>query len=69
MIARLDVEIDEIIKAYEIEITMLQTIPGVAKKNATSYLSESEADMSKFLNEKHLSSWQLLIQETMNLRR
>lgn len=57
LIARLDAEIDEATKAYEIELSMLQTIPGVAKDSAISILSEVGGDMSKFPNEHHLSSW------------
>jgi transposase len=57
LIARLDAEIDEATKAYEIELSMLQTIPGVAKDSAISILSEVGGDMGKFPNEHHLSSW------------
>lgn len=57
LIERLDVQIDVATKRYQIELALLQTIPGVAKDSAISILSETGADMSKFLNEHHLSSW------------
>lgn len=57
LIARLDAEIDEQVKQYQIEISLLQTIPGVAKDSAISIISEMGVDMSKFPNEHHLSSW------------
>ncbi len=57
LIARLDAEIDEQVKQYQVEISLLQTIPGVAKDSAISIISEMGEDMSKFPNEHHLSSW------------
>ena len=57
MISRLDTRIEEAIAAYQVELEMLQTIPGIAKDSAISILSEIGADMSKFPDETHLSSW------------
>jgi transposase len=57
LIARLDAEIDELVKQYQIEISLLQTIPGIAKDSAISIISEIGVDMSKFPNEHHISSW------------
>jgi transposase len=57
LIARLDAQIDEATKAYQVEISMLQTIPGVAKDSAISIISEIGVDMGQFPNENHLSSW------------
>lgn len=57
LIERLDVQIDVATKRYQIELALLQTIPGVAKDSAISILSETGADMSNFPNEHHLSSW------------
>jgi len=57
LLVRLDAEIDEATKAYQVEISMLQTIPGVAKDSAIGILSEVGGDMSKFPDEHHLSSW------------
>jgi len=57
MLERLDAQIDQATKAYQIELSMLQTIPGVAKDSAISILSEVGGDMSQFPDEHHLSSW------------
>lgn len=53
----LESKIDEAVKAYEVEVDLLQTIPGVGKDSAVNIISEVGADMSRFPNEKHLSSW------------
>jgi transposase len=57
LIARIEAEIDEATKAYQVEIELLETIPGVGKDSAISIISEIGTDMSKFPDEKHLSSW------------
>jgi transposase len=57
LIARIDAEIDEAVKAYQVEIDLLQSIPGVGKDSAVSIISEIGVDMEKFPNENHLSSW------------
>lgn len=57
LIDALDNKIDEAIKAYEVEVDLLQTIPGVVKDSAINIISEVGVDMSCFHNEKHLSSW------------
>ncbi|GAB4452960.1 MAG: hypothetical protein Fur0028_08450 [Bacteroidales bacterium] len=57
IIQRIEKEIDVATKAYQVEIDLLQTIPGVSKDSAISIISEIGADMSKFPDENHLSSW------------
>ena len=57
LIERLDDEIDKAVEAYRVELDLLQTIPGVGKSSAIAIISETGADMSKFPNEHHLSSW------------
>lgn len=57
IISRIDKEIDVATQAYQVEISLLQTIPGVAKDSAISIISEIGVDISIFLNETHLSSW------------
>lgn len=57
MIERIEKEIDEATKAYQVEIDLLQTIPGVGKDSAVGIISEIGTDMSKFPNENHMSSW------------
>ena len=55
-IARLDVEIDKATEAYQVEIDLLQTIPGVGKDSAITIISETGVQMDKFPDEHHLSS-------------
>lgn len=57
LIRRIEAEIDEATKAYQVEIDLLQTIPGVGKDSAVSIISEIGVDMNRFPNENHLSSW------------
>ena len=57
LISRIEAEIDEVVKAYQVEIDLLQSIPGVGKDSAVSIVSEIGTDMEKFPNENHLSSW------------
>lgn len=56
-IERLDAEIDKAVQAYQVEIDLLQTIPGVGKDSAIAIISETGVDMERFPNEHHLSSW------------
>lgn len=57
LIKEIDAQIDVATKEYQVEIEMLQSIPGVGKDSAISIISEIGVDMSKFPNENHLSSW------------
>lgn len=57
LIARIETQIDQATQVYQVEIDLLQTIPGVGKDSAISIISEIGADMSRFPNENHLSSW------------
>lgn len=57
LIAILDEQIDTAVKEYEVELELLQTIPGVGKSSAIGIISEIGADMSQFPDENHLSSW------------
>jgi len=54
---RLDEAIDRATESYQVEIDLLQTIPGVGKDSAISIVSEIGADMSRFPDETHLSKW------------
>jgi transposase len=53
----LDEAIDKATEAYQVELELLQTIPGVGKDSAISIISEVGVDMSRFPDETHLSSW------------
>ena len=59
LIEKLDIRIEEHLKLNELEldVEMLQTIPGVGKDAAAGILAEVGNDMDKFPNEHHLSSW------------
>ena len=57
LIDRIDQQIDKACESYQVEIELLQSIPGVGKDSAISIISETGADMSKFPDEQHLSSW------------
>jgi transposase len=57
LIERIENQIDLATKEYQIEIDLLQSIPGVGKDSAISIISEIGVDMSKFPDENHLSSW------------
>lgn len=57
LIDALDTQINEAVKAYEVEVDLLQTIPGVGRESAIGIISEVGVDMERFPNEKHISSW------------
>lgn len=57
LIGQIDAQIELATKAYQVEIGLLQTIPGVGKDSAISIIGEIGADMSRFPSEQHLSSW------------
>lgn len=57
LISELDKQIEQQSKSYQLELKLLQTIPGVDKIGSVAILSEIGADMSKFPSEHHLASW------------
>lgn len=57
IIGEVEAEIDVQTKAYEVEIGLLQTIPGVGKDTAIGIVAEIGVDMEVFPNEQHLASW------------
>jgi len=57
LIERIDAEIDEAVKAYQVEVDLMQSIPGVGKDSAISIIGEIGVDMGRFPDETHLSSW------------
>lgn len=56
-IEQLTAEIDVQLRPFEAAIARLQTIPGVAKRNATTIFVETGGDMSRFATAAHLCSW------------
>lgn len=57
IITEVEAQIDEQTRAYEVEIELLQTIPGVGKDTAIGIIAEIGVDMGVFPNEQHLASW------------
>jgi transposase len=53
----LGVRIDELLDPYEAAVSLLVTIPGVARRSAQVILAEIGADMSRFPTAGHLASW------------
>lgn len=56
-IDRLTAEIDEHLRPFEADLARLMTIPGVARRNATTILAETGGDMTRFPTAAHLCSW------------
>lgn len=56
-IERLTTEIDEHLRPFEADIARLMTIPGVARRNATTIFAETGGDMTRFPTAAHLCSW------------
>lgn len=56
-IRRLEEEIDRCLAAYQKEMTLLQTIPGVGKVAAATIIAEIGTDMSRFPSSKQLAAW------------
>jgi transposase len=56
-INELTARIDELLDPYEAAVTLLVTIPGVARRSAQVILAEIGADMSRFPTAGHLASW------------
>lgn len=53
----IDGQIEEVLKDYQVELELLQTIPGVGKQTAGVMIAEMGADMNQFPSEHHLASW------------
>ena len=57
VIERLTAEIDEHVRPFEADLARLMTIPGVARRNATTIFAETGGDMTRFPTAAHLCSW------------
>lgn len=57
IISKVDFQIELQTKAYEVEIELLQTIPGVGKDSAIGIIAEIGVEMEQFPSELHLASW------------
>ena len=56
-IERLSAAIDEHLRPFEADLARLMTIPGLARRNATTLLVETGGDMRHFPTAAHLCSW------------
>lgn len=59
LLTTLDEQIDAHLKAntLDLDVELLQSIPGVKKEVATTIIAEIGNDMERFPNEHHLASW------------
>lgn len=56
-IAAMDTEIEERMRPFDEELTLLETIPGVARRSSEEIIAEIGANMSRFPTDGHLASW------------
>lgn len=56
-IKELEEQISHCLKPYQMEVELLDTIPGINKNGAAILISEMGVDMSVFKSPKHLASW------------
>ncbi|ESU31659.1 hypothetical protein G3A_15375 [Bacillus sp. 17376] len=56
-IEKLEEQIDQYLTPYQRETELLDTIPGVNKAGAATFIAEMGIDMSVFKSAKHLASW------------
>lgn len=57
VIKEVESRIDEEVKRYEVELELLQTIPGVGRDSAIGIVAEIGVEMEQFPSELHLASW------------
>ena len=57
VVTHVEKQIDERTKPYQMEMELLQTIPGVGKGTALGIITEIGVDMNVFPNQQHLASW------------
>jgi transposase len=57
VIDKVEKQIDKQTRDYEVEIELLQSIPGVGRDTAQGIVAEIGVNMSVFPNEHHLASW------------
>ena len=57
VIEHLTAAIDEHVRPFEADLARLMTIPGVARRNATTIFAETGGDMTRFPSAAHLCSW------------
>ena len=57
LISELDERITQLLEAYQTEVQLLMTMPGIKKEIASVIIAEIGADMTQFPTSKHLASW------------
>jgi transposase len=57
LISDIEERVDCVLKKYEVEMNLLQTIPGVKKDTAAVIIAEIGVDMKQFPTSQHLASW------------
>jgi Transposase and inactivated derivatives len=50
-------KLDDLVRPFEQELELLQTIPGISRIAAVGIISEIGVDMDQFVSAKHLASW------------
>jgi len=56
-VVELDREIEERMRPFDEELTLLETIPGVGRRTAEDIVAEIGVDMDRFPSDAHISSW------------
>jgi transposase len=56
-IERVTVEVEKLLRPFETALALLDTIPGIDRRNAQVLLAEVGADMARFPSSGHLASW------------
>lgn len=56
-IAEIDDEVEERMRPFEEELSLLETIPGVGRRSSETIIAEIGVDMSRFPTDGHLASW------------
>jgi transposase len=56
-IERLNREVEERLRPFEVELGLLDTIPGVNRRTAQELIAEIGTDMTRFPSDGHLASW------------
>jgi transposase len=56
-IERCDLEVADLLRPFEPDLTRLDTIPGIALRNAQNILAETGIDLSRFPSHRQLAAW------------
>jgi transposase len=56
-IQEIDDRIEECMIPFRMEVSLIQTIPGISKTTASAIIAEIGVDMSQFSTDAHLASW------------